>query len=80
MCYCSFTLSHSRNDKRNINVHTLIWNSSDSQSSIEMGVFATEAAAVDAIPTALMELLEQTADDMQEQIIRAGNWSVEVVA
>ncbi len=59
-------------------MYTLIWNSADGQGSLEMGVFATEAAAMEAIPAALAELVEQTAGDEQEADIRAGNWSVEV--
>lgn len=61
-------------------MYTLIWNSADGQGSLEMGAFASEAAAIEAIPAALAELLEQTADDEQERDIRAGNWSVEVAA
>lgn len=58
-------------------MYTLIWNRADTQGSIQMGVFESEASARAAIKNALLELVAQCATDEDEIEIRAGSWTVE---
>lgn len=56
---------------------TLYWIREDKQGSFNMGSFATETEARDAIPAAKVELLDQCGEDYQKAEIEDGSWSVE---
>lgn len=55
----------------------LCWISQDKQSSIGMGYFSSEDAALAAFEPSRLELLAQCGEDFQASEIEAGSWSVE---
>ena len=56
---------------------TLYWIREDGQGDLNMGRFATKAAAEAAIPAAKAELLDQCGEDYQRDQIEAGTWSIQ---